>query len=106
MSEQDTVLDPDQFPVDPKMPKTDILLDIFSRITAMSDAIHHPQGTLQLRLQAQEDIAMRRNMAQMNILRNILDEVLAIKAHLTEVDEAVEVHGAQITMINKHQEIQ
>ncbi len=91
----DTVLDPDQFPVDPKMPKTDILLDIFSRITAMSDAIHHPQGTLQLRLQA-----------QMNILRQILNEVNVIKAHLTEVDETVDVHGAQLTLLNRHPEIQ
>ncbi len=102
----DTVLDPDQFPMDPKMPNGDILLDIFSRITAMSDAIHHPQGTLQIRLQAQEDLAIRRNMAQMTILRKILAEVMDIKAHLTEVDETVEVHGTQLTLLNKHQEIQ
>lgn len=102
----DTELDPDQFPMDPLMPKTDILIDIFSRITAMSDAIHHPQGTLQLRLHAQEELATRRNIAQMNILRNILSEVLAIKAHLTEVDETVEVHGAQLTLLNKYTEIQ
>lgn len=102
----DTILDPDHFPHDAKMPKTDILLDIFRRLTDMSDAIHHPQGTLQLRLQAQEEMNNRRNAAQMSILSKILAEVMAIKAHLTDVEDTVEIHGAQLTLLNLHSEIQ
>ena len=102
----ETLLDPDQFPPDPKMPRTEVLLDIFSRIKDMSDAIHHPQGSLQLRMQAQEQLAERRNAAQMTMLKSILDEVLKIKAHLIEVDETVEVHGAQLTLLNSYSEIQ
>lgn len=102
---KDTVIDEPRMPHDPALPKGDILIDLFSRISSMSDALHDPDGLLQTVLRDQERKASLRHMAQMNVLRKILAEVLEVKARLDTVEETVETHHAKLTLI-EHSEIQ
>ena len=103
----DTEIDVGRFPHDPALPKGDVLIDIFSRLTDMSDALHDPDGMLQVRLKAQEDMHTRRHIAQMAVLRKILSEVLDIKSRLDGVEDTVEKHGAKFTLLKtEHIEIQ
>lgn len=104
----DTLLDTERLPHDPNLPKGDILIDIFGRITDMSDALHDPDGLLQTRLRDQDNKTTQRHQAVMNVLGKILNEVLEVKARLDLVEETVETQGAKFTLMNgaTHPEIQ
>jgi hypothetical protein len=105
----DTIIDTERFPHDPTLPKGDILIDIFTRLSDLSDALHDPDGMLQTRLAAQDNMATRRYMAHTNILRKILAEVLEIKSRMDAVEDTVETHEAKFTLAKNtvtHQEIQ
>lgn len=98
MKHTDTTLDTDRLPHDPKMPKGDILLELFSRITSMSDALHDPDGLLQTTLRAHKQETVTNHNQQISILRDILNEVLEIKHRLGAVEDAVENHEARLTL--------
>ena len=100
-----TVIEPDEMPVDPKMPHGDMLLEIFRRISDLSDSLHSTHGVLQVSLKEHNKLADKRHMMQMNVLRKILSEVLEIKASLADVSETVYVHDAKLTLM-EHTEIQ
>jgi hypothetical protein len=103
-ADTDTVVDQERFPHDPLLPKGDVLIDIFSRLSSMSDALHDPDGLLQTVLREQDRKNSLRHMAMMNMLRKVLDEILEVKSQLETAKEDIEVHGAQLTML--HTEIQ
>ena len=106
-NERDTLVDATNLPRDPNLPKGDILIDIFSRLSSLSDELHHPDGLLNVQLRAQNDIATRRHMIEMNILRKILAEVLEIKSRMDAVEETVDTHDAKFVLMRQnHTEIQ
>ena len=106
MEHTDTVIDTDRLPHDPKLPNGDVLIDIFSRITSMSDELHDPDGLLQTVLRDQEVKSINRNNDQMKILHKILAEVLEVKAQLENVQDTVDQHEAKFVLLEARAEIQ
>lgn len=68
-----------KMPPDPAVPEWDMILDISRRLTAMSDALHSPSGSLSLRLEQMENKAVARHSEMMSALKKIADEFLEMR---------------------------
>lgn len=88
--------DTERLPLPPQLPESDILIEIFGRITDLSDELNDPDGLLSNRLAAVEQKADERHDQQMIILKHILNEVMAIKGRLFDAEENIrtlDAHG-------------
>lgn len=91
--------DTERFPHDPKLPQGDVLVDMFQRIADMSDALHDPDGLLQVALKAMADKATQRHVEMMAVIGRTLTQVLAISARLDIAEDDIERVDARITLL-------
>lgn len=81
--------DTERLPLAGKLPEKDILVEIFDRITLLSDELNDPDGLLCVKLAAVEKRAAERHEEIKAMFQRALDEVLDVRARQDDVEDQV-----------------
>ncbi len=71
-----------------KIPKRDILIEIFDRVTLLSDEINDPDGLLAVRLAQVEMRAVARHEELKRFMNTVLDEILDVRSRVDVLEDA------------------
>lgn len=89
--------DTERLPDAPLIPERDILVEIFDRVTLLSDEINDPDGILAVSLRLAEATAVERHRELKTMMEKVLNEVFDVRARVDVLEEESE-HDNRITV--------